>query len=161
MKNLVSTIFLLVILLNNSIVSAVGDVIVLPQEQEKIDSEKELAAVRQASLFAFYDTADYAEIVNNNLALVATNRIKDYKKVLDRITKIYDSAETENAKFCAWFAESVITERIATLQAYIKFAECKSKGDNKGCKNYNSEIKYRGDRAAELYNSFINVFGTD
>ena len=50
------------------------------KESEKPDEYEELEAVKQASLFAFYDTSDYAEIVNNNLAPVATSRVKDYKK---------------------------------------------------------------------------------
>ena len=158
MKTLVLTIFLLIIMLNNSMVGAVGDVVMLPQEKEKISAEDELKSVKQSSLFAFYSTRDYADIVNNNLALVATSRVNDYKKVLDRITKVYESTKTENAKYCAWFAETIIAERLATLEAYIKFAECYSAGDSKGCKNYNSQIKYRSDRANELYKSFAKVF---
>ena len=77
---------------------------------------------------------------------------------MERITKLIDESVNPNSKYCATFAESIVNERLATLEAYIKFAECYSKGDAKGCKNYNSQIKYRSDRAAELYQFFVEVF---
>ena len=159
MKKFISIVFFsLIIILNNTQVSAVDDVIIQTPEKPTTSAENEMIAVKQECLFAFYSTNDYADIVNNNLALVATSRVEDYKKVLERMTKLIDKSQKPNPKYCALFAESIITERLATLEAYIKYAECYSAGDNKGCNDYRSEIIYRSDRAAELYRAFLDRF---
>ena len=142
-----------------SVVSAVGDVIVLPNEDKETSAEDELYAVKKACKFAFYFTDDYSDIINNHLALVATGRVKDYKKYLDRMSRIVDSVKDTDAKHCAWFAESILAERLASLEAYIKFAECYSAGDRKGCENYNTQIKYRTELAYKLRQDFFDGYG--
>ena len=141
-----------------SVVSAVGDVIVMPKEDKETSADDELLAVKNASQFAFYSTDDYADIINNNLALVAMDRVKVYKKCLDRMSRLVDSVNDSYAKYCAWFAESILTERLATLESYIKFAERYSAGDKKGCENYNTQIKYHSDNAYRLRKEFADIY---
>ena len=141
-----------------SIVSAVGDIIVMPKDDKETVPDDEFIFVKNASQFALNSTDDYADIINNNLALVATGRVKDYKKYLDRMSRIVDSVKDNDAKYCAWFAESILTERLATLEAYIKFAECYSAGDRKGCENYNTQIKFRSDKAFKLRKEFADLY---
>lgn len=145
--------------LNFSTVSAVGDVIVMPEEKPQQDSSTEFTAVRNASEFAFYSTDDYYDIVHQHLAMVAVQRIEDYKRVLANISTLVSSTNDSYAKYCASFTEAIIIERVATLDAFINFAKCYSAKDADGCHAFNSQLVYRGNRAAKLRQDFFNLYG--
>lgn len=142
-----------------SVVSAFGDTVIVSPDNKEPLSDDEFSFVENAANFAFYSTDDYIYIVNNELAMVAVGRVKDYKKCLDRISRLVDSVKDSDAKYCASFTEAILIERLATLDAYINFAKCYSAKDADGCKNFNSQIKYRGERAAKLRQDFFNVYG--
>ena len=96
-----------------------------------------------------YSTDDYIDIVNNELAMLAVSRVKDYKKCLDRLSRLVDSVKDTDSKYCASFAESILIERLAALETYVNFAKCYSAKDVDACKTFNSQMKYRGERASK------------
>ena len=59
------------------------------------------------------------------------------------------------SKYCASFAESILIEHLAALEAYVNFAKCYSAKDVDGCKAFNSQMKYRGECVAELRKIFM------
>ena len=142
-----------------SVVSAFGDTVIVNPDNKEPLPDDELSFVKNASHFAFYSTDDYIDIVNNELAMVAVSRVKDYKKCLDRLSRLVDSVKDTDAKYCASFAESILIERLAALEAYVNFAKCYSAKDVDGCKAFNSQMKYRGERAAKLRQDFYEVYG--
>ncbi len=162
MKKLFCLIFF-VFSLNFSVVSAVGDVIVMPKKETQEDKQNqavaEFEAAKKMSQFALYSTDDYRDIIIQNLALVAVDRVQDYKKILARVSGSIESSSDSDAKYCSSFTEAILVERVAILEAYINFAKCYSAKDAVGCKNYNSQVKYRGERAAKLRQEFFEVFG--
>ena len=158
----ISVLFFLLFFLNFSTVSAVGDVIVMPpdnQSDNEKSADKEFISVRNASSFAFYSTDDYYNIIQNDLAMVAVQRFDDYKKVLANLSSLVSSTNDSYAKYCASFAEAILIERVATLDAYINFAKCYSAKDSDGCRAFNSQIEYRGNRAAKLRKDFFDLYG--
>ena len=129
------------------------------QAEKEHSADEEFLSVRNSAEFAFYSTDDYYDIVHQNLAMVAVQRFGDYKKVLADISSLVSSTNDSYAKYCASFTESILIERLATLDAYINFAKSYSAKDADGCKAFNSQIKYRGERAAKLRQDFYEVYG--
>ena len=134
--------FALLILLSNSVAQA----------------NEDIYSVENVSSFAFYATNDYVDIINNNLALVAVKRVDEYKAVLERLKNFVKETKEDKARACIWLAEAIVAERLATLEAYVKFAECYSAGDVKGCNDYNSQISYFSARAAKLRQDFYDKY---
>lgn len=146
MKKLFPLLIFAIFVVNNSVALAT---------EEEV---KELDNVKKMSVAAFAATEDYCDLINKQLYLVAKGRVEDYKKVSVLTKKMLESLPNGSAKKCAWYVDMIITERIATLDAYVKWAECYNVGDTRGCNAYNSQISYRGARAAKLLKEFISNY---